>query len=239
MIEMLFGTWRRRIITVLACVLSFFVSLTAAVTVAVVHSPAAAPAAARLPVIGPVAVSIAAWRHGGPLQPEPEAQVPANEEIPTFRDLKPLSAEEIAQLIEDLKAERQLCAERAQQLDRESKRVDLSREEVAKEREQLLALRDKVVSQWEEIKKAREGMDRQVTEIQTLEAKNLKQLAVSYEAMKPERAVLIIKKLDEQTAAKTLFLMRERAAGKIMEQLDQETAARLTERMALMKPVTE
>ena len=117
--------------------------------------------------------------------------------------------------------------------------MDLYRAEIAKEREQLLALREKVVSQWEEIKKAREGMDRQVTEIQTLEAKNLKQLAASYEAMKPERAVLIVKKLDEQTAAKTLFLMRERAAGKIIEQLDQDTAAKLTERMALMKQVTE
>ncbi len=28
MIQMLFGTWRRRIVTVLACVLAFFVSLT-------------------------------------------------------------------------------------------------------------------------------------------------------------------------------------------------------------------
>ena len=33
--------------------------------------------------------------------------------------------------------------------------------------------------------------------------------------------------------------MRERAAGKIIEQLDQDTAAKLTERMTLMKQVTE
>ena len=32
---------------------------------------------------------------------------------------------------------------------------------------------------------------------------------------------------------------RERAAAKIIEQLDQETAAKLTERMILMKQVTE
>jgi len=237
MIQMLFGTWRRRIVTVLACVLAYVVSLTTSLTVAAVHSPAVAPTVARVPVIGPMAVSIATWRHGGSLQPKPVEE--AKEDVPTYRDLKPLSAEEIAQLIEDLKNEQQLCADRTQELDREKKRVDLSRTEVAKEREQLLALREKVVSQWEEIKKAREGMDRQVTEIETLEAKNLKQLATSYEAMKPERAVLIVKKLDEPTAAKTLFLMRERAAGKIIEQLDPETAAKLTERMALMKQATE
>ncbi len=237
MIQMLFGTWRRRIVTVLACALAFLVSLTTALTVAAAHSPAAAPAVARVPVIGPMAVSIAAWRHGESLQPEPVEE--AKKDVPTFRDLKPLSAEEIAQLIEDLKEERQHCAERSQEVDREKKRVDLYRAEISKEREQLLALREKVVSQWDEIKKAREGMDRQVTEIQTLEAKNLKQLALSYEAMKPERAVLIVKKLDEQTAAKTLFLMRERAAAKIIEQLDQDTAAKLTERMVLMKQVAE
>jgi flagellar motility protein MotE (MotC chaperone) len=184
-----------------------------------------------------MAVSIATWRHGGPLEPEPAVVTKAD--VPTYRDMKPLSAEEIAQLIEDLKEERRLCAEQGQELDREKKRMDLSREEVAKERDQLLALRDKVVSQWDEIKKAREGMDRQVTEIQALEAKNLKQLAASYEAMKPERAVLIMKKLDEPTAAKTLFLMRERAAAKIIELLDQDTAAKLTERMALIKQVEE
>ena len=71
MIQMLFGTWRRRIVTVLACVLAFLVSLTTALTVAVVHSPAAAPAVARVPAIGRMAVSIATWRHGGSLQPEP------------------------------------------------------------------------------------------------------------------------------------------------------------------------
>ena len=201
---------------------------------AVGHSPAAAPAVARVPVIGPMAVSIAdlAPRRTAS-EPKPAEQ--SKQDVPTYRDLKPLSAEEIAQLIEDLKEERQACADRAQELDREKKRVDLYRAEIAKEREQLLALREKVVSQWEEIKKARAAMDRQVTEIQTLEAKNLKQLAASYEAMKPERAVLIVKKLDEQTAAKTLFLMRERAAAKIIEQLDQDTAAKLTERMTLMK----
>jgi flagellar motility protein MotE (MotC chaperone) len=237
MIQMLFGTWRRRIVTVLACAVAFIVSLTTALTVAAAHSPAAAPTVARVPGIGPMAVTIAAWRHGGSLQPAPVEE--AKKDVPTYRDLKPLSAEEIAQLIEDLKEERQLCAEKAQEVDREKKRVDLYRAEISKEREQLLALREKVVSQWDEIKKARAGMDRQVTEIQTLEAKNLRQLALSYEAMKPERAVLIVKKLDEQTAAKTLFLMRERAAAKIIEQLDQDTAVKLTERMVLMKQLTE
>jgi flagellar motility protein MotE (MotC chaperone) len=237
MIQMLFGTWKRRIVTAVACALAFFVSLTTALTTAVGHSPAAAPTVERVPVAGPLAVEIATWRHGGDLQPKPVAE--PKKDVPTFRDLKPLSAEEIAQLIGDLKQERQNCIEKSQELEREKKRVDLYRSEITKEREQLLALREKVVSQWEEIKKARASMDQQVTEIQTLEAKNLKQLATSYEAMKPDRAALIIKKLDEPTAAKTLYLMRERASAKIIEELDPEAAAKLTDRMMLMKQVTE
>ncbi len=62
-----------------------------------------------MPVIGPMAVSIATWRHGGSLEPKPVEEV--KEDVPTYRDMKPLSGEEIAQLIEDLKGDRQLCAE--------------------------------------------------------------------------------------------------------------------------------
>jgi len=236
MIQLLFGTWRRRIVTLLACGFAFLISLTAALTVAVEKNPATAAAALRAPAVGALAVSIAEWHRGEklPLQTAPEISSP---DVKTFRDLRPLSAEEISRLIEDLKQERQACTDHAQEVEREKKRVDLYRDEIAKEREQLLAIREKVVSQWEEIKKARAALDLQVTEIQSLEAKNLKQLAASYEAMKPEKAAPIVKKLDETTAAKTLYLMRERSAAKIIEQLDVDSAAKLTERMMLMKQV--
>jgi flagellar motility protein MotE (MotC chaperone) len=234
MIQQLLGTWHRRIVTLLACGLAFVISLTAALAVAVEKNPTTAAAALRAPVVGALAVSIAEW-HGGrklPLETAPEILPP---DVKTFRELRPLSSEEISRLIEELKEERQACADRSLEIEREKKRMELYRDEIAKEREQLLAIREKVVSQWEEIKNARTALNTQVTEIQSLEAKNLKQLAASYEAMKPEKAAPIVKKLDEGTAAKTLFLMRERAAAKIIEQLDTESAAKLTERMLLMK----
>lgn len=230
MMHALFGSWPRRIVTAMACLLAFVISLTASLAVSVVRAPDLTDRAGGVPVVGSLAV-YAAHRYSPPPPPEERP------DIATVRDLRPLSAEEISELIEKLKAQRVAYTERADALEREQKRLNLYRQDLTRERDELLALREQVVNQWEEIKKARGGLDRQVTEMNGIESRNLKQLATSYEAMRPERAAPIVKQLDEGTAAKTLFLMRERNAAKIMEQLDHETAAKLTERMALMKPV--
>lgn len=230
MIHVLFGTWRRRFFTAFTCLLAFALSLTVALVVAIHKSPDMSDSASKLPVVGPVAVHVAE-RLYGPLHPVKET-VP---DVPSVRELRPLSTEEITHLIQNLKEQRQFYLDKQQELAREQKRLDLARQEVAGERELLVALREKVALQWEEISKARVAMDRQVTEIQTLELKNLRQLVSSYEAMKPERAATIFKKLDETMAAKALYLMKERAAAKIIEQLDETFAARLTERITLMR----
>lgn len=232
MIHILFGTWRRRMSTGFVCLAAFAVSLTLALVVAVHKSPDMADPARKLPVIGPTAVSLVEYIYG-PLRPA-KAAVP---EVPTVRELRPLSTEEITHLIQNLKEQRQFYLDKQQELAREQKRLDLARQEIAGERELLVALREKVALQWEEISKARTAMDRQVIEIQSLELKNLRQLVTSYEAMKPERAATVFKKLDEMMAAKALYLMKERAAAKIIEQLDETLAARLTERITLMRQV--
>jgi flagellar motility protein MotE (MotC chaperone) len=230
MIHILFGTWRRRAFTAVTCLLAFFVSLVFALAVAVRKAPEMADAVRKVPGLGRMAVALVEARHG-PIDKPAAAPV----DVPTVREMRPLSTEEIARLIQDLKDQRQFYLDKQQELAREQKRLELARQEIASERELLVALREKVAQQWEEIGKTRSAMERQVIEIQGLEARNLKQLVTSYEAMKPERAAMIIKKLDEGTAAKALYLMKERAAAKIIEQLDETVAAKLTERMTLMK----
>ena len=230
MIHILFGTWRRRAFTAVACLLAFLVSLVFALAVAVRKAPDMADAVRKVPALGAMAVALVEARHGPLDKPAPPAA-----DVPTVREMRPLSTEEIAHLIQNLKDQRQVCLDKQQELAREQKRLELTRQEIASERELLVALREKVALQWEEISKARVAMDRQVTEIQTLELKNLRQLVSSYEAMKPERAATIFKKLDETMAAKALYLMKERAAAKIIEQLDETFAARLTERITLMR----
>ncbi len=231
MIHFLFGSWPRRIMTLLVCGVAFLVSLTGALMVGVARLPASAEAVCRVPVLGNAAVSLAEWRYGPLSGPGEEPE----EDVTKFRDLRPLSAEEIADLIGSLKDQRKLYVGKLDEMKRERKRLDLYRGELAAERDQIVRLREQVVAQWEEVNKAREGLEREVTELDDLEASNLKHLATTYESMKPERAALVVEKLDEETAVKTIFLMRERSAAKILEQLDHEKAARLTELMRLLK----
>jgi flagellar motility protein MotE (MotC chaperone) len=230
MIHYLLGTWRGRALTLAVVLLTFVISLTASLAVAVGKMPESARAAARLPVLGPLSVALAERYYG--VSTEPPAPEP---DIPNIRDLRPLSSEEINQLMQDLKSQRQVYLDKFAEVEKESKRVEICRKDLAKEREEIDALREEIVSQWDEIKKARTSLDKQITDLTGIEEKNLKQLASSYEAMKPDRAAEIVAKLDEATAVKTLYLMRERSAAKVIENLDQDTAARLTERMALVR----
>jgi len=233
MISLLFGTWRRRLFALTVCLVSFVASLVVALSVGLMRSPTSAKSVRQLPVVGSLAVSLVEWRLGAPLDsPSPKKAV---EDAPTYRKLMPLSAEEIADLIDALKKQRKAYIERVAQLRKSEERVGLYRKELTEERKQIQVLKDQVEKQWEEVRKASETLARRVTELNATEARNLKQLAATYESMKPDRAALILKDLDEATATKTLYLMRERSAAKVMEAMDQETAARLTERMMLLK----
>jgi len=229
MIKMLFGTWPRRLATLLVLVIAFLASLVGTLTVAVLRAPVAADAARKIPLVGPAAVALAEWRR----PPQPEE--PAVPEVPTVRQLRPLSSEEITGLIESLREQQKLYKEKTALLEREEKRLEISRAELAQERDRLEKLREQIAARWAESQKARAALESQMTEMLATEAKNLKQLAATYEAMKPDRAAPIVAKLDETVAAKTLFLMRERSMAKILENLDEETAARLTERIRLLK----
>lgn len=230
MIRYFLSSWRGRITLLTIIAATFGISLTASMVVAVGKMPEAASRAKQLPFVGDISVKLAEKFYGiSTATPPPEP------DIATIRDLRPLSSEEINQLMQDLKVQRQAYLDRMQEVDKESKRLDLYREDLAKERETIDAIRAEIVSQWDEIKKAKASFDKEVTDLNGIEEKNLKQLATSYESMKPEKAAEIVAKLDEATAVKTLFLMRERSAAKVMENMDKETAARLTERMAFVR----
>lgn len=230
MIGILFGTWRRRFFTLLLCLLSFGASLFAALSVGLMRSPSSANAVKQIPVIGALAVSYTESRLGPPNAPPPEP-----EDVRTYRELMPVSAEAITELIENLKEQRQLYLDKIADLERSEKRINIYRNELAEERKQIQLLKDQIVERWEKIKTAGDTLNQKVTELNRVEAENLKHLAATYESMKPDRAALIMKKLDEATATKTLYLMRRRCAAKIMEHLDHETAAQLTRRMILIK----
>jgi flagellar motility protein MotE (MotC chaperone) len=67
-----------------------------------------------------------------------------------------------------------------------------------------------------------------LTQKQSEETKQLRQLGKIYENMEPAKAALAISDLDKQLAATLLGLMRPRAAGKILDNLSEDQATELS-----------
>ena len=232
MIRMLLGTWRRRLLTLAACLVAFCVSLVAALSTGLARSPSSVASVRQFPLFGKMAVAVVESRMG----PLDRGSAPKQEkEIPSFRQIAPLSAEEIAQLIEALKKQRQVYLDKVEGASRTEMRLDVYRKELTAEREQVESLKNEIAKQWDALNAATQSLNRQITELSDIEAKNLKQLAATYEAMSPDKAAGIVAKLDESTATKTLYLMRDRSAAKVLENMDQDAAARLSQRILLLK----
>ncbi|KXK30953.1 MAG: hypothetical protein UZ01_01074 [Candidatus Brocadia sinica] len=53
--------------------------------------------------------------------------------------------------------------------------------------------------------------------------------------MKPEKAAMIIKEMDEDTAVKLLTMMDGKSSGRILESVDLTLAVKLSERLKLLK----
>jgi flagellar motility protein MotE (MotC chaperone) len=209
----------------------FAVALTGSLIARVRKQPALAENVKRVPLLGPLAASFA--------PPMPAPTTGAEEEKVKFSELRSFDVEEIATLVQDIKAQRTAYLAGQQELKRKEARLEITRKDLETERAEIDRLKQTLAEEWTEFKKARESFNRKVVELDTTEAKNLKQLAATYEGMAPDKAAAIIKKLDPETAVKTLSLMRDKKSAKVLENLDEDTAARMTERMALLKKNTE
>jgi flagellar motility protein MotE (MotC chaperone) len=229
MFSILLGTWTRRGVTVVICLISFVVGLTGALATTVRKSPDFRGQVIGIPVVGQVAVMLSGVK-------APDAGTVEEEELGrSYVREHPLSAEEIAQLIQDLKQQRQALRARATELTREQKRLALHRQDLLKERKEIDSLRTQITSEWDAIKKARESIGERMAVMNSDEGKNLKKLAKTYESMKPDRAAAALGQLDEATVAKILYLMRDRSVGKIMGALEADKAASLTIKMQNLK----
>ena len=60
------------------------------------------------------------------------------------------------------------------------------------------------------------------------EDRRLKQLSSIYEKMEPEKAAILIKKLDQQQAIALLLGIKKKVAGRILNNLDAQTGAELS-----------
>lgn len=79
-----------------------------------------------------------------------------------------------------------------------------------------------------QIEREQARLESLLTQKQSEETKQLRQLGKIYENMEPAKAALAISDLDKQLAAALLGLMRPRAAGKILDNLSEDQATELS-----------
>lgn len=139
-------------------------------------------------------------------------------------------SEEIDNLSNDLKEERERLRTLSAQLDQRAARIAAERKELDQARAEIDSTRNEV-----------KGL---ITEIGESESKNLKSLAATYSNLTPRAAVAVIRELDDTTAVKILFLMKPEAVSPIFEEMSRtadtdgtlaKRAASLSERLRLLR----
>lgn len=131
----------------------------------------------------------------------------ANAAVPTTAE-EPLwhaGNEEIDQIVSELKKEKEDIARREKALKEMEDRMQAERAEVNEVTQRVQRLQSE--------------FDKNVIQVKTEEAANLKKLAKMYSSMAPEAASTIFKELEDTVSAKILALMKEEEAAGILELL--------------------
>ncbi|EIQ00368.1 hypothetical protein OpiT1DRAFT_04911 [Opitutaceae bacterium TAV1] len=138
----------------------------------------------------------------------------------------------IENLSAELKDAKALLARREEEINLREARLEARAAEIEKMRAQLEALRREI--------------DTRFAEMGAEEAKNLRTLAQTYSNLTPKAAVAIMGKLDDETTARLLSLMKPDITGAIFEEMartsaaDSEQAKRaaaLSERLRVLRAV--
>jgi flagellar motility protein MotE (MotC chaperone) len=164
-----------------------------------------------------------------PAHAAPKPPVPAN----APRDWV-FWTDEINKLALDLKDEREALDQREKELEAFEKRVASEREELRKVRAELDGMRREVVDN--------------IPRIEASEKQNVKNLAKTYAAMKPQDAVAVMRELDDSSIVKILASMKADVIGAIFQEMAKAKdndgtlairAARLSEQLRLIQSETK
>lgn len=148
---------------------------------------------------------------------------------------KPLSANEIAQMLKEIETEKYKYEKRNDLLNFKEKVLESLRMELETERKELNTLKQELNKMYDVISIKKTELNNESVQLDKTESKNMKKLAAVYSGMKPEKAAMIIKEMDEETAVKLLTLMDGKSSARILETVDLSLAVKLSERLKLLK----
>ena len=124
-------------------------------------------------------------------------------------------------------------------LDKKSRELESRERKLQQEEERLNQLKAEIENILESLTEREAGIDKSIKELitlrETLEEQELKKLAQVFESTPPEQAGPMFDKFDVRLAAKILFRMKGRYAGKIWGFVDPDQAVRISEELSTMK----
>lgn len=130
---------------------------------------------------------------------------------------------EVDELIIDLQRQKQALAKRSADLDALADRLEVQRQEIDQSAKRVAELQAR--------------FDSNVVQVLSSEATNLKKLAKTYAAMKPDTAASILAEMDEGMLLRLLSVMRETETAPILSAMaakSPQRVATLSERLRLV-----
>lgn len=116
-------------------------------------------------------------------------------------------------------------------LEEREKRLNTKEEEIRKEEETLRMLKLGIVGDIKRYTAIKSEILDDLMQLDKKRDERFNKLVKIYEIMSPGEAALRLIKMDESTAIKLIFMMKEKAAGKILGQMEPSRAARISEKI--------
>jgi flagellar motility protein MotE (MotC chaperone) len=162
--------------------------------------------------------------------PGGEAKIPRSDMSQTPREpeaLLTLKAEDVP-LLKSLR-------EHQMQLDERDKQLANRDKQLANREADLRLVQQQIEEKLTTLAMLRKEMSDLLQEKAAFEEKRFEHLVKVYEVMKPEEVSSLFERLNEDTAARLLYQMKEKKAGQILASISPQVAAKLSERLATQR----
>jgi flagellar motility protein MotE (MotC chaperone) len=125
--------------------------------------------------------------------------------------------------------------ERQMQLDERDKQFANRDQQLANREADLRLVQQQIEDKLMTLALLRKEMGDLLQEKAAFEEKRFEHLVKVYEVMKPEEVSSLFERLNEDTAARLLYQMKEKKAGQILASISPQVAAKLSERLAAQR----
>jgi flagellar motility protein MotE (MotC chaperone) len=162
--------------------------------------------------------------------PRAENRMPGPDTPQALREPEPL----LTLKVEDVPLLKSL-RERQMQLDERDQQLARRDQQLARREADLRLVQQQIEEKLTTLAMLRKEMSDLLQEKAAFEEKRFEHLVKVYEVMKPEEVSSLFERLNEDTAVRLLYQMKEKKAGQILASISPQVAAKLSERLATQR----